>query len=202
MFATVIDDDKGFEVEVEFETATDFIDNAGTSLELCPESDRLRINGQTPEEVRALGHLYYLAELDSASEVRIELTHGDELHEVLVEVPPHFEIDSPVLDSVHSRGAALELSWSPAWPGEQVELAIEDQIGSDCIEGLGFEELVADSGSFTLAGDTLVSGAQGGSCQVKASLTRVLEASYPEQLAPGGGVTAIVNRRVAFISDP
>lgn len=200
MFATVIDDDDGVEIEVEF--STDLIDNAGTSLELCPESDQLRINDREPREVRALGHLYYVVEFSEPQpEVRISLTRGDSEEIVaLAQTPPSFVIDGPALESSHSRADDLAIAWSPPWDGQEVELAIEDKIGSDCIEGLGYELVVDDSGSFVLPANTLVSGEGGGSCEVKVSLTRVLESSYPEQLAPSGSITAVVNRRLPFNS--
>lgn len=204
MFATIIDDDDGVEVEVEFETATDILDNRGTALELCPDSDQLTINGQTPEEVRALGHLYYVVALDAAStQVEIDLvrTEGESIA-VLVETPPRFTIDGPASGSEHSRAQDLLVEWSPMWAEGEMKLAIEDKIGSDCIVGLGHEELVEDSGSFVLPAGTLQSGGggDGGSCEVKVSLTRALEASYPEQLAPGGAIEAIVKRRLPFNS--
>ncbi len=200
MLATVIDGDKGVEVEVEFETESDFVDNTGTSLEVCA-SDVLSINGESPEEVRALGHRYYVVELDGPmEEVRIDLEREDETINVVAATPPVFAIESPLAHSDHARADALEIAWAPAWSGQEVELAIEDKIGSDCIEGLGYDASVEDSGSFSLPAGTLVGGEGGGSCEVKVSLTRVLEASYPEQLAPGGSIIAVVNRRLPFNS--
>ena len=202
MFATAIDGGEGVvEVEVEFETATDSLDNTGTSLELCPDSDRLEINGATPEEVRALGHLYYVAELASQSEITITLERANnEQIEVTVEMPPDFSITSPSAGDSHSRAAELALSWAPEWPEHQAALSIGDKIGSLCIEGLGYDAIIDDTGELLLPEETLVSGADGGSCEVKLNLTRIQEAAYPAELGPGGNIIAIVNRQQPFNS--
>ncbi len=183
-------------VEVELEAAGGEL-GSGTTLALCPDEDRLEVNGVETEELNALGHLYYVAEFDSReSSYDITLTRPN--HEdvvITIELPPSFEIDGPDADLDHSRGAAIDITWSPAWLDHQLALSVADEIGSACIDGLGIELDVDDSGTYSVPAGSLVGT---GTCQVTISLTRLAEAPYPVSLAPGGNATAIVKRRLVI----
>lgn len=206
MLATVSETDVGVEIEIEFETATTDTEMLGTALALCPGSDSLTVNGMALEERLTLGHLYYYLKVepeDEAPEYTILLERKDKDQpnvEASIRMPPTFEFTTPAAGSQHSRAAELDVSWGPAWPDNTIELDIVDEIGSTCINGLGYYvDPVEDSGNYTVPANAL-SGPAGGSCDVTIVATRVLEAPYPEVLAPGGGLTAVVTRGLPFQS--
>jgi hypothetical protein len=183
-------------VEVELEAAGGEL-GTGTTLALCPDEDRLAVNGVETDELNALGHLYYVAEFTSR-EPSYDITLTRPNHEdvvITIELPPSFEIEEPDASLDHSRSAALDIAWSPAWLDHQLALSVADEIGSACIDGLGFDLDVDDSGSYSVPAGTLVGT---GTCQVTISLTRLAEAPYPASLAPGGNATAIVKRRLVI----
>jgi hypothetical protein len=198
MWATITDLGEGVDIEVSFELPGE----AGTPLALCPERDRLEINGVETSQVRALGHLYYTAKFSTAAETYeiVLVRDGAPNVSATVEMPPGFEILEPAADSSHPRGAALEVSWAPERSSNMIELAIEDAIGSDCIEGFGVAYEVADIGSYSVEGNSLVAGAEGGSCEVTLALTRSVVADYPTQFHTGGSISAFVRRDRPFIS--
>jgi hypothetical protein len=199
MWATVTDDGEQIEVEIEFEAAG----AEGAALALCPERDHLEVNGVEASLVRALGHVYYTAEFpgDSVGDYEIVLQRDDaQSVSVVVELPPSFEIVAPMPSSSHSRADALDVSWDPAWPGGMVELAVEDAIGSECIEELGVAYEIEDTGSYTIGPYALVSGETGGTCDVTLALTRSVAVDYPSELHEGGEIAGFVRRRLPFTS--
>ncbi|PRQ08227.1 hypothetical protein [Enhygromyxa salina] len=202
--ATVSDLDDGVAVEIELETAgeTGSPGGSGTTLALCPDADRLEVNGVVAEELYALGHRYYVVSFDeSASSYEISLQRNDNTSvSAIVEMPPTLEISEPGGGSTRSRGEPIEIGWTPSWSGHQINLAIEDEIGSSCIEGLGYDSDIDDTGSFSVGANALIGGSAASTCEVTLTLTRVLEAEYPAELAAGGSITAIVKRRRLFTS--
>ncbi|PRP90606.1 hypothetical protein ENSA5_63340 [Enhygromyxa salina] len=203
MRGTVSDFNNGVEVEIEFETEVETEPGtSGTTLELCPDSDQLEVNGVEAEPVQALGHLYYVvefAEPEASYEISLERKDHESVS-MIVEMPPSFEITAPAVGAESSRGEPLAVEWTPSWPEQLVELKISDKIGSSCIEGLGVEVEVDDTGSYDLAANTLVGGGAVSNCEVSLSLTRLAEADYPAALAEGGKVSAVVKRRRPFTS--
>jgi hypothetical protein len=204
LHATISDLDDGVEVEVELETASDKDPDAssGTTLALCPDADHLEVNGIAAREVHALGHRYYVVHFDqpeSSYEISLRRNDGESVT-MLVDTPPTLEITEPPDAVTRSRAQPIEIGWMPGWPGQQINLAIEDKIGSSCIEGLGVDIDVEDAGSYSVAGNALVGGGTTTSCAVTLTLTRVLEAEYPAALAEGGKVSAVVKRRRLFTS--
>lgn len=199
MWATVNDVGETIEVEVEFEAAG----AEGAALALCPDRDRLLIDGVEPSLVSALDHVVYEAELDSTSdrELEIQLERVDRQSvSVTIELPPTLEVLSPTANSSHSRAAPLEVGWDPPWSGELIELTIEDQVGSECIDdGVAIAYEVEDTGSYTIGAFSLASAA-GGSCEVELTLTRSVEFEYPAELHEGGRISGFVRRRQPFTS--
>lgn len=199
MWATVTDRGDLVEVEIEFEAAG----AEGAALALCPERDRLEVNGVEASLVRALGHVYYTAEFepDADRDYTIALQRDEwQSVSVTVELPPSFEILEPSANSSHSRGTALDISWDPPWSAGVMELAVEDEIGSECIEALGIAYDVEDTGSYTVAPFMLTSGGEGGSCDVTLALTRSVIVDYPSELHEGGEIAGFVRRRQPFTS--
>lgn len=203
MWATVTDLGDRVEIEIDFEAAG----AEGAPLALCPERDRLEVNGVEASMVRALGHVYYTVEFDgpsggaSVGEYELVLQRDDaQSVSVTVELPPSFDILAPSANSSHSRGAALDVSWDPPWPTDVIELAVEDAIGSDCIEALGIAYEVEDNGGYTVAPYMLASGEAGGSCDVTLALTRRVAVEYPNELHEGGEIAGFVRRRQPFTS--
>jgi hypothetical protein len=172
----------------------------GTTLALCPDDEELTVNGVETEELNALGHLYYVAEFESR-EPSYEISLARPSYEdvlITIELPPAFDISLPDDPAAgHPRSAALDIAWTPAWPDHQLGLSVADEIGSACIDGLGIELDVDDTGSYSVPANTLVGT---GSCQVTISLTRLAEGAYPASLAAGGNATAIVKRRLVINS--
>jgi hypothetical protein len=198
MWATVSDLDDGVEVEVEFEA----VGLEGASLSLCPDRDQLEINGVVATEVRALGYVYYLAEFSEPAEsFEIVLDRVDATSvNVVVEMPPSLAITSPTANSSHSRSAGLDVGWSPAWADHVLQLAVEDSIGSECLDQLGVVQQIDDTGTYTLGGSSLLSGPTGGSCEVTLELTRDVMVDYPDELHDGGEIAGFVRRRLPFTS--
>lgn len=202
LWATLTNSDAGVEVEVEFEAAN----TEGAALALCPERDRLEINGVEASLVRALGHLFYTVEFEQpAAGYEIVLMRGaGQTVTTLVEMPPSFEILAPTVDTAHPRSSALDVVWTPAWPGGEIELVLADAVGSDCIEGLGVRYTLEDTGSAVVGGDSLVSGAaledESLGCAVTLTLTRSAELQYPAAFHEGGRVSTAVRRRRPFTS--
>jgi hypothetical protein len=185
-------------VEVEFEAAG-AEPGTGTTLALCPDEDHLEVNGVETEERSALGHLYYIAEFqtrESSYEISLARPSYEDVS-LTIELPPSFEISLPDPSIDHPRSAALDIAWTPAWPEHQLGLSVADEIGSACIDGLGIQLDIDDSGSYSVPAGTLVGT---GACQVTVSLTRLAEAAYPSSLAAGGNATAIVKRRLVVNS--
>jgi hypothetical protein len=202
LWATLTNSDAGVEVEVEFEAAN----TEGVALALCPERDRLEINGVEATLVRALGHLFYTAKFkEPAAGYELMFMRGARQNiTMLVEMPPSFEILEPAIDSVHPRGAALDVAWTPAWPGGEIDLTLADTVGSDCIEGLGVRYTLEDTVSAVVGGNSLVSGAavedESPGCAMTLTLTRSTELQYPAAFHEGGRVSAAVRRRRPFTS--
>jgi hypothetical protein len=185
-------------VEVELEAAG-AAPGTGTTLALCPDDDQLEVNGVETEELSALGHLYYVAEFqnrESSYEISLVRPRYEDVN-ITIELPPSFDISAPDPAINHPRSAALDIAWTPAWPDHQLGLSVADEIGSACIDGLGIELDIDDTGSYSMPANTLVGS---GSCQVTISLTRLAEAAYPASLAAGGNATAIVKRRLVVNS--
>ena len=185
-------------VEVEFEAAG-AEPGTGTTLALCPDEDRLEVNGVETDERNALGHLYYVAEFDTREDsYEISLARPSfEDVAITTDLPPSFDITAPDPNVDHPRSAALDIAWTPAWPDHQLGLSVADEIGSACIDGLGVELDVDDIGTYSVPAGSLVGT---DACQVTISLTRIAEADYPASLAKGGNATAIVKRRLVINS--
>jgi hypothetical protein len=81
-----------------------------------------------------------------------------------------------------------------------MELAVEDEVGSECLEALGIAYEIEDTGSFTVAPFMLTSGGEGGSCDVTLALSRRVIVDYPSGLHEGGEIAGFVRRRQPFTS--
>lgn len=194
----VIDRDEEVEVDVVLEAIED---GASTPLVLCTQDDELTVNGEVMKLVRVLGQLYYVTTFESAqAEYSVEFTRKSATHVATVEPPPGFTIDAPALDSSHSRSADLAVSWSPAWDGQLAEVAVEDAIGSTCIDGLGVHDDVEDDGEHVFEAGRLTG--MDAACEVDLVITRVSAGVVPSELHPRSDIFAIVSRRRPFLSSP
>lgn len=201
MQATASDSDEGIQVEVELQLADDL-----TSLELCEDDDELTVNGVVAQQIRALGHVYYVVDFaDPAERYDIELRR--EVHRgatARLEMPPRFEITAPEVELRQSSAEEFELRWDPPWAGEVIGLTLEGEIGEGCLEGPRYEQEVADLGSYLFAAGSieLAETAPATGCDVTVGLTRTVAGDYPAGMADGGTVDAFVKRRVRFILEP
>lgn len=198
MWATVTDLGVEVEVEVEFEA----FGAEGAALTLCPDRDVLQINGVAAKQVHALGHVYYLAEFEGMPKPQYTISlarDGADSLTAVVDMPPPFEIITPEPMSSHSRATPLGIEWAPGWAGEVIEVAVEDAIGSDCLDDVGVRYEVDDTGTYTIGGSSL-GGAGMGDCEVTLALSRHVIADYPPQLHEGGEIDGFVRRRRPFTS--
>lgn len=201
MYTFVENTGDGAVVDISLEIATG--EGAGTQLELCPDKETITVNDREATLVRALGQVYYEVEFSTASSAyEVGLQRTDFADAVAtIEMPPSFEVESPAPGSEHARSADLEIAWSPAWDGGVIDVAVEDEIGSSCIAGLGVELEVDDAGAYTLPAGALIGGTSGTqSCEVWISLARWAVGEYPPQLHADGAVVGVVKRRHAFVS--
>ncbi|MFV8750798.1 hypothetical protein ACNOYE_09630 [Nannocystaceae bacterium ST9] len=205
LYATVTDGDDGVEVEIELETGLDEGDSIGTPLSLCSEAgERLEVNGSLAEQVRVLGHVYYVVEFDDPqSSYVIDFVRDEGTITAELAMPPTFEIGEPAEDAVIARSEPIPITWSPTWPEHTISLAIEDRIGSDCLAGLGYTSEVDDLGGVMVGANQLETGASAkadDTCKAWIALTRSSVAPYPEALHEGGSIEGYVKRRRRFRS--
>lgn len=203
LHATVIDDDDGVEIEIELETGVGDDEAIGTPLTLCSDGgERLEVNGRSAEQVRVLGRVYYVVEFDEPETTYvIEYTRDDGTISAELTMPPTVEITVPIEDQVITRSEPFTINWEPSWPEHAMMLAIEDQIGSDCLEGLGYSTEVDDLGGATIAANLLESGPNtDATCTAWIALTRTSVAVYPDALHEGGSIEGYVKRRRRFSS--
>jgi hypothetical protein len=203
LHATVIDGDEGVEIEVELETGVVGDEAIGTGLTLCGETgERLEINGRETEQVRVLGRVYYVVEFDQPeTSYVIEYFRDDGTITTELTMPPTLAISLPAEDQVIPRSEPLTIGWEPSWPDHPMTLAIEDQVGSDCLEGLGYTTEVDDVGGATIAANLVESGPNtDATCTAWISLTRTSIAEYPDALHEGGSIEGYVKRRRRFSS--
>jgi hypothetical protein len=203
LHATVTDGDEGMEIEIELETGVVDGEEVGTPLSLCSEAGEvIEVNGRAAEQVRVLGRVYYVVEFEAPeTEYVIKYVRDDGTITASLTMPPTLAITEPAEDQVIARSAPFGISWDPTWPEHPIMLAIEDQIGSDCLEGLGYTSEIDDLGSATIAANQLESGPEiDATCTAWVSLTRSSVAAYPDALHEGGSVEGYVKRRRRFSS--
>ena len=199
MSATISDLNGTVEVEIEFESA-----DRATTLELCPDRDKLTVNGAKLESIRVFGEQYYRVEFDSAEsnyEIRLERS-GAEDATISFAMPPSFEILAPTANASVSRSEPLTLEWAPSWPGEEIQVAVLDDIGSSCIEGLGVFAMVPDEGSYAIGGSSLAATDIGQECEVALILTRTRVEDHPAGRFAGGAVSGVLSRGFEIVSTP
>ncbi len=200
--ATITDADHGVEVEIELEAAGED-DSPGTPLTLCPETgEQLRVNNRSTKQVRALGHVYYTLEFpEPEATYTIEYVRDDETLTLELDMPPTFEILAPSEDEIIPRSQPIPVEWSPTWPDHAIAIGVEDRVGSDCLEGLGYSTEVDDLGSATIGAYMIEAGkADAETCKAWVAITRTSIGSYPDGLHEGGTVEGYVKRRRRFLS--
>lgn len=203
LHATVTDHDEGVEVEIELELGDGDDDSIGTPLSLCTESgEQLEVNGHPAKQVRVLGRVYYLVDFpEPEATYTIVYVRDEGTITTQLMMPPTLAITMPAEDAEVSRAEALSIGWDPSWPEHAMTLAIEDEIGSDCLEGLGYASEVDDMGAVTIAANQVESGPDSAAtCTAWIALTRTSAAAYPDELHEGGSVEGYVKRRRRFTS--
>jgi hypothetical protein len=203
LHATVTDGDEGVEIEIELEIGVDDEESIGTPLSLCEEAgETIMVNGRPAEQVRVLGRIYYVVEFEEPETTyTIDYVRDDGTITAELTMPPTLAITMPAEEAQASRSLPLDVAWEPTWPEHTIMLAIEDQIGSDCLEGLGYSMEIEDLGGATIAANQLESGPDSdATCTVWIALTRTSVAAYPEALHGGGSIEGYVKRRRRFTS--
>jgi hypothetical protein len=125
----------------------------------------------------------------------------DETLTLELDMPPTFEILAPSEDEIIPRSQPIPVEWTPTWPDHAIAIGVEDRVGSDCLEGLGYSTEVDDLGSATIGAYMIEAGkADAETCKAWVAITRTSVGSYPDGLHEGGTVEGYVKRRRRFLS--
>jgi hypothetical protein len=199
MSATVANVNGDVEVDVEFHT----VDGSAT-LELCPERDRLTVNGAPVESIRVFGEQYYRVQFDDPDEryeIRLARSGASDATGA-IDMPPSFEITAPTPNSSYSRSGLLAIEWAPSWAGELMQVSLLDDIGSSCLVGLGLFDTVEDAGQVEVGGAKLAASDTQGECELTLLLTRSRALEFTSEGFGGGGITGSISRGFTIRSLP
>jgi hypothetical protein len=213
MVATVLDNGTTVRAEVDFDSEDR--GGAGFSLELC-DDDVLTINGQDPEFREKSNRFEYSVTVDAASAARswvfrLERGNDNPSIEAKVELPPTFQVTSPVASQELSRAADFEFRWDPPQPGSLMQFELEEDIGGGmCILVDGAEHdykrrggvQVDDIGSWVVGAGSLGATEPDAFCNVRYKLSRIADGAYPDGLRQGGLLEAQVLRTLPLVSAP
>lgn len=209
--ALVIDSGWDIRATIDFENG----DRRGRNapLALC-SSDRLTINGMEPTQTNKADRVEYSLSLpaDDTRSFRYELTRDAQGGKVTfeVELPPAFEVVTPMDGDPVDFGQAQVLTWEPPLEGASMRVALGESIGADeCLltntEGHTYETAagvtVPDAGQWTIpAGAVMSVGDQ--NCTVTYTLSRVELGTYPTALHRSGRIEARTERYVDVVVLP
>lgn len=209
VIATAIQSGSTLRAEVEFST------DGGPGkdvLALC-DKDTLTIAGIPAEAVERPERVIYSYTRDETStpSLRFEFQREDETSVgFTIDVPPAFEVTSPLPAAEISRSMDLVLEWAPPNPGQSMRIELGEEIGNGvCLEtdvaehdykGLSGVD-IEDDGNWKIPADVIDSGARD-RCEASYRFTRMLNSEYPAELADGGYLEGRVERLVAFVSVP
>ncbi|MEM7156156.1 MAG: hypothetical protein AAF799_25100 [Myxococcota bacterium] len=202
--AEVVDSGWDIRASIDFESG----DRQGTNspVRLCA-TDILTINGQTPIETTKASsieyHLDWEADGERSVQFSIERQSLGEVIDLAVELPPTFEIVSPMDDDPLDRTNGQALEWEPANPDGTMQIRLHEELGGgQCIidsDEQTYEEAggvgVPDTGTWTIDASDLGSMTPL-ACNVTIGLTRVNLGDYPTTLGGGGRIEARTEREV------
>lgn len=207
--ATAVQNGVTLRAEAEFSTATTSGDG---TLSLC-DADQLVIAGAEAERVDRPDRVTYshTSEMIDAGSVTFELQREDETSvSFTIEVPPTFEVTSPMPGAEISRSSEFILSWSPPNDGDVMRIELAEEIGNGvCLEthvaehdykGLAGVD-IEDDGDWNIPAAVIDSGARD-MCEASYRFTRRQDSAYPGELLAGGYLEGRVERLVAFVSVP
>jgi hypothetical protein len=198
-----------FRTEVDFHTE----DASGEHVLVLCEDDELLIDGHEPERIdRPDRTVYaYTSEMATARSVEIELRRdeGDSIT-FTIDIPPSFEVTSPVLGAEVPRSTDFVLEWAPPNPGNLMRIALAEEVGNGvCLEttvqdhdykGLAGVD-IEDDGNWNIPAAAIDAGARE-KCDAMYRFTRMSSSAYPAALRPGGFLEGRVERLIAFVSVP
>ena len=117
-------------------------------------------------------------------------------------LPPPFDVTSDFPDPISRMDDDMEITWSPADSGDDMEIAFDDKIGG-CIFDDDFD-IPGDDGSYVLEADSLDSSSSQDpeSCDVTATLTRTRKGSTDSILDSESRFELRQERSFTFTSDP
>ena len=207
--AEVVDTGWDIRATIDFENG----DRQGTNspLRLCA-TDLLTINGQDATETTKASRIEYAlawaADGDRSVRFTLERQTFGEVIDLVVELPPAFEILTPMDgDTLTRDGQALE--WEPINTDGTMQVRLYEELGGgQCIidsddqtyenpGGVG----VPDTGSWTIDAADLGSMTQQ-ECNITVALSRVTLGDYPTNLGGGGRIEARTERRVDVVDTP
>lgn len=209
--ALVVDSGWDVRATVDFEAG----DRRGSNapLQLC-STDVLTINGQTPRPIEKADRIEYVLALpaDGARSFTFLLereAEGDRV-EMEVELPPPFEILTPMAGDIFDLSADQVIEWEPALPDGTIQVGLAEPLGGgECLvatqEGHTYETeagvTVPDSGQWTIPAGVLESDGEG-DCTLTYTIARVALAPYPEALQRSGRAEARTERYVDVVVVP
>lgn len=216
VIALVVDSGWDLRASIDFERGDRRL--GGTPLELC-ETDRLTINGQTPDKTVKATSIEYSLELplDGGRAVEFSLDRQalDERIELDAAVPDAFELLTPMDGDPITLGQAQTLEWEPAVPDSTFTVQLAEALGSapclrapapgadqddDYLSPGGVQ--IADTGEWTVPAEALAPAMPPEACELTITLTRLALGQYPERLANGGRIEASAARYVDVRATP
>jgi len=184
---------------------------SGAPLHLCT-TDELTINGQAVEGADKASQIEYSLSSDPEGErsfiFMLDRSAIGETLSVQVDLPPAFEILSPMGGDPLPLGNDLLLQWEPPLTDESMHVRLGEPLGGGtCVEGTdqkykeaaGFQ--VPDTGQWTIPGADLASGGPE-PCTLTTTLSRVVLGDYPDAFSPGGRLEARVERTIDLRAMP
>lgn len=174
--------------------------NEYVALPLC-DDEHLEVNGVRLEGTDDPG--YYASAVDAADEFDLAWVRGDGTRHTLTSAAPlDFAIDTPAADTSIPRTSLFSVAWSPPRAGEEIALRVEAAVPG-CVQSI--DELVPDSGSWSLVAGTIEAAADepNAICDASLSLERSVFVDGDAGFLAGNSVLLVTREwRVGFQSVP
>ncbi|MEX1361898.1 MAG: hypothetical protein AB1Z98_02165 [Nannocystaceae bacterium] len=208
--------DSGFDIRATIDFERGDRRGAGAPLQLC-DTDVLTIEGEAPTETIKASSVEYSRSLpvDADRSITFALdrqAQGDRL-ELQLELPPAFELLTPMDGDEVVLGQDLPLTWEPARPDAIMRVRLAEPLGGGACVGTDdtsspsspYKEpggvQVPDSGAATIAAaDLRPLGAPDASCEIDITLARVVLGAYPDAFTSGGRIEGRVERTVDLLT--
>jgi hypothetical protein len=167
---------------------------------LC-DDERLEVNGVVLEGTDDPG--YYASEVDVADSFDLVWVRDDGTrHTLTSDAPLDFTIDAPAASTSIPRTSLFSVAWSPPRDGEEIALRVEADVPG-CVQPL--DEVVPDSGSWSLVAGTIEAAADDPNavCDASLSLERSVWVEGDAGFLAGNSLLLVTREwRIGFQSVP